>query len=76
MKINDLLRVMCEKDASDIFLKVNRVPCMRIYGEVVPMQDFSASTSMGKRRAATGEFSSSLWVVRAPILSEVLPSSI
>lgn len=40
MKIKDVLRVMCERDASDLFLKVDNVPYLRVYGELKPMQDF------------------------------------
>ncbi|MFH0877383.1 MAG: PilT/PilU family type 4a pilus ATPase [Candidatus Omnitrophota bacterium] len=39
MKIKDLLRVMGERDASDVFLRVDSVPYLRIYGELAPMQD-------------------------------------
>ncbi len=42
MKIKDVLRTMCERDASDLFLKVNNVPYLRIYGELKPLQDFSS----------------------------------
>ncbi|MDD5019175.1 MAG: PilT/PilU family type 4a pilus ATPase [Candidatus Omnitrophica bacterium] len=41
MKIRDVLRVVCDRDASDVFLKVDNVPYMRVYGELVPMMDFS-----------------------------------
>lgn len=41
MNIKDVLRVMCERDASDLFLKVENVPYLRVYGGLVPMQDFS-----------------------------------
>ncbi len=44
MKINDILRVMCEQDASDLFLKVDNVPYLRLYGELVPLSDFSVLT--------------------------------
>lgn len=40
MNIKDVLRVMCERDASDLFLKVDNVPYLRIYGGLAPMQDF------------------------------------
>lgn len=40
MDIKDILRAMCERDGSDIFLKVDNVPYLRLYGELVPMQDF------------------------------------
>lgn len=40
MKIRDVLRVMCDRDASDIFLKVDNVPYLRVYGELVPLMDF------------------------------------
>lgn len=39
MKIRDILRVMCDRDASDLFLKVDNVPYLRIYGELVPLMD-------------------------------------
>jgi twitching motility protein PilT len=42
MNIKDILRTMCERDGSDIFLKVDNVPYLRLYGELVPMQDFPA----------------------------------
>jgi twitching motility protein PilT len=45
MKIKDALRVMCERDASDLFLKVDNVPYLRVYGELVPMQDFPRMSS-------------------------------
>lgn len=41
MKIRDILSIACERDASDVFLKVNNVPYMRIYGELKPCQDFA-----------------------------------
>lgn len=50
MKIRDLLRVMCEKDASDLFLKVDHVPCLRIYGELTPVQDFSTLSAVDLER--------------------------
>jgi twitching motility protein PilT len=40
MKIRDILRMMCDQDASDLFLKVDNVPYLRIYGELKPLQDF------------------------------------
>jgi twitching motility protein PilT len=40
MNIKDVLRAMCERDASDLFLKVDNVPYLRIYGALAPMQDF------------------------------------
>ncbi|MDD5137915.1 MAG: PilT/PilU family type 4a pilus ATPase [Candidatus Omnitrophota bacterium] len=40
MKIRDVLRVMCDRDASDVFLKVDNVPYLRVYGELVPLMDF------------------------------------
>ena len=42
MNIKDILRIMCERDASDLFLKVDNVPYVRVYGELIPLQDFSA----------------------------------
>lgn len=42
MRIKDVLRVMCEKDASDLFLKVDNVPYLRICGELRPIQDVAA----------------------------------
>ena len=39
MKIKDILRIMCERDASDLFLKVDNVPYLRVYGELVPLSD-------------------------------------
>ena len=39
MNIKDILRIMCERDASDLFLKVDNVPYLRIYGDLKPMQD-------------------------------------
>ncbi len=40
MNIKDALRVMCERDASDLFLKTDNVPYLRVYGTLIPMQDF------------------------------------
>ncbi len=40
MKIKEILRTMCERDASDLFLKIDNVPYLRIYGELKPLQDF------------------------------------
>jgi twitching motility protein PilT len=40
MKTRDILRVMCDRDASDVFLKVDNVPYLRVYGELVPLMDF------------------------------------
>jgi len=40
MKIRDILRVMCDRDASDVFLKVDNVPYLRVYGELAPLMDF------------------------------------
>ncbi len=40
MNVKDILRVACERDASDLFLKVDNVPYLRVYGTLVPMQDF------------------------------------
>ncbi|OIO36880.1 MAG: hypothetical protein AUJ74_00610 [Candidatus Omnitrophica bacterium CG1_02_44_16] len=39
MNIKDILRAMCERDASDLFLKVDNVPYLRIYGELKSIQD-------------------------------------
>jgi len=51
MKIKDALRIMSERDASDLFLKVDNVPYMRVYGEMVPMQDFPRLTTPDLERA-------------------------
>ncbi|MFA6271392.1 MAG: PilT/PilU family type 4a pilus ATPase [Candidatus Paceibacterota bacterium] len=40
MNFRDILRSACERDASDLFLKVDNVPYLRVYGRLVPMQDF------------------------------------
>jgi len=40
MKIKDVLRIACDRDASDLFLKVDNVPFLRVYGELVPLSDF------------------------------------
>jgi twitching motility protein PilT len=40
MDIKDILRVMIEKDASDLFIKLHNPPSMRIYGRVVKINDF------------------------------------
>ena len=40
MNFRDILRSACERDASDLFLKVDNVPYVRVYGRLVPMQDF------------------------------------
>lgn len=45
MKIHDILKIMCEKDASDVFLKVDCVPSMRVYGEVQPIAGLSSLKS-------------------------------
>lgn len=39
MNIRDILRAACERDASDLFLKVDNVPYLRIYGELHPIPD-------------------------------------
>lgn len=44
MNIKDILRGMCEQDASDLFLKVDNVPYLRVYGGLLPMQNFSVLT--------------------------------
>jgi len=45
MQINDILRIMCERDASDLFLKVGNVPYLRLYGELMPLSDFATLTT-------------------------------
>ncbi|MFC1709099.1 type IV pilus twitching motility protein PilT [Candidatus Omnitrophota bacterium] len=42
MEIKDILKVMQEKDASDLFIKVGEPISMRIKGTVSPMHDFPA----------------------------------
>jgi len=54
MKIHDVLRVMSARDASDLFLKVGNVPYLRLYGELVPLSDFSSMT-VGDMEAAAEE---------------------
>jgi twitching motility protein PilT len=39
MKIADILRIVCERDASDLFLKVDNVPYLRLNGALVPLSD-------------------------------------
>ena len=38
MELNDLFREMLENNASDLHLKVNRPPMMRIHGELLPTE--------------------------------------
>ncbi|MGE5279918.1 MAG: type IV pilus twitching motility protein PilT [Deltaproteobacteria bacterium] len=45
MNISDILRIMCSRDGSDLFLKVGNVPYLRLYGELVPLPDFPALTA-------------------------------
>lgn len=42
MKIHDILKVICDKDASDVFLKANCPPSMRVYGSLMRMDGFKA----------------------------------
>lgn len=42
MNIKDVLRRMCERDASDLFLKVDNVPYLRVFGELVALSDYPA----------------------------------
>jgi twitching motility protein PilT len=39
MNIDDLLRLVVEREASDLHLKVGSPPVLRIYGELVPLDD-------------------------------------
>jgi len=41
MNIEDLLHVVVEREASDLHLKVGSPPVLRIYGELVPLDDSS-----------------------------------
>lgn len=50
MKIRDVLRIACERDASDLFLKVDNVPYLRVYGELMPLNDFSRLTASDLER--------------------------
>lgn len=45
MKIQEVLKAMCERDASDVFIKVDNVPCVRVYGNIVPLAGFDRLTS-------------------------------
>lgn len=53
MKIKDCLRLMCEKDASDLFLKVDNVPFLRIYGDLMPLADFGMLTVSDLQRTVS-----------------------
>ncbi len=53
MKIKDALRAACERDASDLFLKVDNVPYLRIYGELVPITDFPTLTALDLEKIVT-----------------------
>lgn len=44
MRIRDILQMVCDRDASDLFLKVDNVPYLRIYGDLVPLADFPVLT--------------------------------
>ena len=44
MKIDDLLRLMVQKGASDLHVKAGSPPGFRIDGEVVPQVDFGVLT--------------------------------
>lgn len=50
MRIRDILQAACEKDASDLFLKVDNVPYLRVYGELQPLNDFAALTQQDLER--------------------------
>ena len=45
MKIDDLLRVACERKASDLHLKVGNHPYLRLQGELRPMDQFPRVSS-------------------------------
>ncbi len=51
MNIKDVLRIVCERDASDLFLKVDNVPYVRVYGELMPLADFPALGIVDLERA-------------------------
>ena len=39
MDLNDLLRIMIEKEGSDLFLTTGAPPSMKAHGRLVPMTD-------------------------------------
>ncbi len=45
MKIDDLLRIACERKASDLHLKVGNHPYLRLQGELRPMDQFPRVSS-------------------------------
>ncbi len=51
MNIDDLLRVVVERDASDLHLKVSSPPVLRIYGALVPYDGSSRLTPEDTREA-------------------------
>ncbi|MFA5039083.1 MAG: PilT/PilU family type 4a pilus ATPase [Candidatus Omnitrophota bacterium] len=59
MNIREVLKVVCERDASDLFLKVDNVPYLRVYGELVPLPDFPTLTA-SDLRACVAEISDDL----------------
>jgi len=42
MELKDILKLMVEKDASDLFIKLDSPVSMRIYGQVTQIDDFPA----------------------------------
>ena len=40
MNIDDLLRVVVEREASDLHLKAGHPPVLRIHGQLVPQPDW------------------------------------
>lgn len=45
MNIKEILKIVCERDASDLLLKVDNVPYLRLFGELIPLNDFPALTA-------------------------------
>ncbi len=67
MNIKEVLKIVCERDASDLLLKVNNVPYLRLYGELIPLNDFPAMT-VGDMEQIIAEITDD---VHAKILREI-----
>ncbi|HOW27139.1 MAG TPA: type IV pilus twitching motility protein PilT [Elusimicrobiota bacterium] len=48
--IEDFLRTLVEKGASDLHLKVDRPPCMRLRGDLVPFEGLESLTAQDTQR--------------------------
>ncbi len=44
MRVDELLHLMIEKEASDLHIKVGRPPGLRIYGELIPLEEIPPLT--------------------------------